>query len=80
MVCGTVPLSKLGPGEIAGVEKIVHAGKTQQRLCDLGMIPGAEIRCLYSAPSGSPTAYEVLGAVVALRRRDAESVLVKPWG
>ena len=79
MVCGAVPLAGLGPGKSACVEEVILGGRTGQRLLDLGMIPGAEVRCLYRAPSGTPTAYQVFGAVVALRCRDAERVLVRSW-
>ncbi|MBQ6536545.1 MAG: ferrous iron transport protein A, partial [Firmicutes bacterium] len=42
---------------------------------DLGLIPGAAVECVGRAPLGDPAAYLIAGAVIAIRRRDAESVL-----
>ena len=62
---------------------VVLSGMLRRRLFDLGVIPGALIRRRYTAPSGSPIAFEVQGAVVALRKSDAENLIVQevaqPW-
>lgn len=68
-------LYKLKEGEWAVVES-VGDGSIQQRLMDLGMVPGTRVRCLYRSPLKDPTAYEVMGAVIALRKEDCENVLV----
>lgn len=68
-------LYKLKEGEWAVVES-VGDGNIEQRLMDLGMIPGTRVRCLYRSPLKDPTAYEVRGAVIASRKEDCENVLV----
>ena len=39
--------------------------------------PGTEVRCLHKSPAGSPAAYEIRGAVIALRRTDAAQITVE---
>lgn len=68
---------QLAPGAMGRVIKLTLTGALRRRLFDLGLIPGAEIRRRYTAPSGSPIAYELQGAVVALRKGDASKVVVQ---
>ncbi len=68
-----IPLSKLLPNH-AGT--ITEVPPNHPRLAGIGFTPGTAIVRLYSAPSGSPTAYLVRGAVVALRTSDADRILV----
>lgn len=48
------------------------------RLLALGFVPGNVITPRFRAPFGDPTAYEVCGALVALRQEDASSLMVYP--
>ena len=70
-------LSALKPGETARVAKIQVKGTLRRRLFDLGLIPGTVVLCQYTAPSGSPAAFLVRGTLLALRRRDAENIVVE---
>ncbi len=65
-------------GKKAIVTGISHAcrGRQRRRLMDLGIVRGNSIQPLYRAPSGDPTAYEVLGANIALREEQAQYVFV----
>jgi ferrous iron transport protein A len=47
------------------------------RLFDLGLAPGTRVVCAHRNHSGDLTAYVIRGAVIALRREDAESVTVR---
>ena len=40
-------------------------------------LEGAELRCLGRSPLGDPAAYCLCGAVLALRDRDADLILVE---
>ena len=53
------------------------SGVMRRRLLDLGLVPGACVRCLYAAPSGNPRAYLVRGTVIALRNQDARGVALR---
>ena len=69
-------LACLEKGAAATVVEVRDAGPLGRRLLDLGLIPGAAVECLGRAPLGDPAAYLIAGAVIAIRRRDAESVLL----
>ncbi|MDR0841585.1 MAG: ferrous iron transport protein A [Christensenellaceae bacterium] len=49
-----------------------------RRLADLGFTAGAWVRCLYKSPALDPAAYDIRGAVIALRREDAARIEVRP--
>ena len=66
------------PEEQTGVVcEIKTKGAIRARLLDLGLIPGTKVQCLLHAPSGSPIAYSVRGACIALRRIDAAQIRVE---
>ena len=70
-------LSQLPPGRDGVVREIRCAPALEMRLEDLGLTEGTEVRCLHKSPAGTPAAYEIRGAVIALRRGDAEQILVE---
>lgn len=70
-------LSCLKPGASGRVEKIDHMNGMTRRLMDLGFIQGAAVRCLFPAPGASMAAYAVRGTVIALRKKDAERILLR---
>ena len=74
---------RLPPGASGRILELRLTGPLRRRLLELGLIPGQCIRRVYTAPAGSPIAYEVQGMVLALRSRDAERILVQeedaPW-
>ena len=74
---------QLAPLALGRVIDLTLNGALRRRLLDLGVIPGAVIRRRYTAPSGSPIAFEIQGAIVALRKRDAAKVFIQevsePW-
>lgn len=72
-----IPLSRLPTGQRAVVIKLACSEELCRRLEDLGMLEGTEIRCLHRSPAGSPSAYELRGAVIALRREDAAEIFIE---
>jgi DtxR family Mn-dependent transcriptional regulator len=71
-------LAELCLGESARVVRISPAcrGVQRRRLFDLGLIPGTVVRAEFTGPGGDPTAYDIRGATIALRRQQAEQILV----
>ena len=69
-------LRQLSPGESASIATLEHTGQRRRRLMELGFVPGAPITALQAAPWGDPVAYGVCGAVIALRREDAERITI----
>ena len=70
-------LWQLAPGHRAWVGELSAQGELRRRLRDLGFVPGAQVECLGRSPLGDPAAYRVRGAVVALRRRDAQLIALR---
>lgn len=75
----TVTMDRLSPGESAVVEHIKQSSLSD-RLSALGLTAGTGVRCLFRAPLGDPTAYDIRGAVIALRREDSGFVSVVRGG
>ena len=68
-------LDALPLGITARVSEIAP-GNLRTRLMDIGFTRGSEARFLFAAPSGEPRAYLIRGAVVAIRREDAKTVVL----
>ena len=69
-------LSDIRPGQYAKVTEVINCGSIRQRFMDLGLIRGSGVYCILSS-GGSMRAYNIRGAVIAIRQRDAESVRVE---
>jgi Fe2+ transport system protein FeoA/Mn-dependent DtxR family transcriptional regulator len=72
-----VPLGELPVGSRARVAEVQGVGKHQRRMLDMGFVPGAGVTVVRRAPLGDPVEYRVKGTAVALRREDADSILVE---
>lgn len=70
-------LQMLPLGSTAIVKKLLSEGSIRRRMLDLGLIDGTEVKVVLTSPSGDPTAYEIRGAVIALRSEDASQILVQ---
>lgn len=72
-------LSALEPGDEATVVGISPAcrGAERRRMMDLGIIPGTIVAAELRGPSGDPTGYRIRGAVIALRRQQAELIHIQ---
>ena len=44
---------------------------------NIGLVPGSAVKCLQKSPLGDPVAYDICGAVIALRQEDASKIYVK---
>ena len=73
----TLYLSDLKPGMTGEVLSLPHSGSIHQRLMDLGLVEGSRVTCLGRSLWGDPAAYEICGAVIALRRADCEQILLR---
>ncbi len=73
-----LPLGSLTAGQLGTVTELTASGAMRRRLQEIGLTPGALVECRGSSPHGDPTVYFVRGAAIALRKEDADSVLVAP--
>ncbi len=69
-------LSGIRPGQNAMVTEVKNCGSIRKRFMDLGLIRGCCVCCILSS-GGSMKAYNIRGAVIAIRDRDAESITVE---
>ncbi len=53
-------------------------GAQRRRLLDLGVVPGTVIGAELVSAAGDPIAYRIRGAMIALRRHQAEWILIEP--
>ena len=60
----------------AYIDTIGVGGELRRRLLDLGFSTGNSVTPLFQSPLGDPTAYFVMGSVIALRREDADKICV----
>ncbi len=58
------------------INQLTVTGDLRRRLLDLGFTPGNTVVPLFRSPLGDPTAYAVMGSIIALRRKDAEGIRV----
>lgn len=70
-------LDCLSIGTSGVVGTLTADGMQRRRMLDLGLVEGATVEALHQSPSGGPTAYSVMGAVIALRKEDAQKILLK---
>jgi ferrous iron transport protein A len=72
----TSTLSQLPVGTMARVMSIGGSGAIARRLMEMGVVPGAPVRVIKSAPLGGPLEIWVRGYHLALRKAEAQTILV----
>jgi DtxR family Mn-dependent transcriptional regulator len=72
-------LAEVRPGYEATVIRISSRaqGPQRRRLLDLGIVPGTTISAELESATRDPVAYRVRGAVIALRRAQADTIYVE---
>ncbi|MDE2761216.1 MAG: FeoA domain-containing protein [Gemmatimonadota bacterium] len=71
-------LADIGPGDsatVAGISPLCR-GPARRRLLDLGVVPGTVVQARMRSAAGDPVAYDIRGALVALRREQAAHIQV----
>jgi ferrous iron transport protein A len=69
-------LAALVPGQQGVIAELRSAGLERRRMMDLGFVPGTVVEAEMNSPLGDPVAYRIRGAVVALRREQAEQIIL----
>ena len=70
-------LSQLTLSETGRIIALDETTAKQQRWLELGFLPGRSVTAVLRSPLGDPTAYQVLGTVIALRQSDAEHIFIE---
>lgn len=72
----TIPLSELNLNTAGFIKEINCNHNIKRRLLDLGLIPNTKIVPILKSVAGDPIAYEVRNIILAIRKQDAEKILV----
>jgi Fe2+ transport system protein FeoA len=73
---GGMKLSGLDPRRDGVVREIQGNGAVRQRLMDMGFLPKTPVRMERVAPTGEPVWVRICGGQVALRRSEADAVVL----
>ncbi len=72
-----ISLETLSVGQTAKVLRFAGGGDITQRLLEMGVTPGVDIRLVGSAPLGDPLEFEVRGYRLCLRRSEAKKIEIQ---
>lgn len=72
-----ITLNRLPVGSLGLVKELILEGNVRRRMLDLGLINDTIVESLRKSPAGDPIAYEIRGAVIALRSEEASKILVE---
>ncbi len=75
---GLVSVYDLVAGQVGLVTHVGSQGAVRQRLLNMGLLPGTEIVMERFAPAGDPVWIRLGSSQIALRRIEAEALLVRP--
>lgn len=73
----TLTLANLPLNKTAYINYLDLTGELRRRLLDLGFSAGNQVMPLFRSPAGDPTAYMIMGSVIAIRHDDAKHIFVK---
>jgi len=71
------PLSVLKPGERGKILALKSQGLNRRRFLDLGLLPGTTIEAVMPSALAEPLAYKVRETMIALRREQAQQILIQ---
>lgn len=73
----TLTLANLPLNKTAYINYLDLNGELRRRLLDLGFSAGNQVIPLFRSSAGDPTAYMIMGSVIAIRKDDANRIFVK---
>jgi Fe2+ transport system protein FeoA len=76
MIGDTTPLGRLPIGASAVVVGY-RSDAAVRRFAEMGFVPGVRVTAMRAAPLGDPVEYAVMESRVAIRRDDADLVVVR---
>ena len=70
-------LCDMKTGEHATIKELLPSCPLKRRLCDIGLITGTEVSCLFQSRGKDINAYLIRGAVIAIRSGDCAHVIIE---
>ncbi len=74
---GLIELSGLPPQVVGTLVEVNTAGPLKERLIDLGFTPGCPLRVVRTGPANNLIAVTARQTTVALRSKEAQSIIVR---
>ena len=71
-----IPLTQLELNEPGFIKEIKCKDSIKRRLLDLGLVPNTKIIPVLKSVAGDPIAYEVRNIILAVRKQDADKILI----
>ena len=72
-----ISLRNMKIGQKGKIAKVEARGETNQRIRDMGLIPGASVSVVGRAPLKDPVALRLSGVTISLRNREADYIKVE---
>lgn len=76
METDVINLNQLPLNEYGIIQELKCNGNIKRRLLDMGLVKGTKIKPILVSPSKDPRAFEVRSSIIAIRKEDAENVIV----
>lgn len=73
-------LNEVEVGEVGTIVRVAGTGIIRRRLFDIGITPGAQFSFRKKAPLGDPIEITIRGYELALRKVEAQNVVVEVTG
>ncbi|MFC1486020.1 ferrous iron transport protein A [Candidatus Latescibacterota bacterium] len=73
-------LTEMAPGEYGIITTVNTEGELKRRLMDMGIIEGAQVEVVKQAPLGDPLQIKVHNTLIALRKKEASTILIESLG
>lgn len=70
-------MADLNINESGVIKNINLSGFQRTRLLDLGFTEYSKVKKIMVSPAGDPSAYQVKGTVIALRKEQAEKIILE---
>lgn len=58
------------------IKELKLSGFQKTRLLDLGFTENSKVKKVMVSPAGDPTAYQIKGTVIALRKEEAKKIIL----
>ncbi len=72
-----ISLRQMHVGQKGKIAKVEAQGEVNQRIRDMGLIPGASVSVVGRAPLRDPVALRLSGVTISLRNREADFIKVE---
>lgn len=72
-----ISLRQMRVGQKGKILKVEARGEVNQRIRDMGLIPGAQVSVVGRAPLKDPVALRLCGVTISLRNKEADFIRVE---